>query len=686
MIKKILILSLLFIFGQLEANVVAVNDTIQGKEDSVLTIKVQVNDDTIPSCASETLVIINAVHGNCIRHSNLKDIIYTPSSGYFGKDSFRYTIYGCTTADSSSAWVYITVKPINQDPVAKNDTVSILEDKPIVIDVQANDYDREGSLLSTNIDTLPKHGSVVKINLDSIQYTPNPNFHGKDSFKYRVCDDGAGTTSKCGVAWVYITVTPVYDTFVLNATSTNVTVPEDSVICIDISPYVKEIDTTNKWSISILSHTLNGKDTVTNRTTVCYRPNTNYNGLDSITIKICDSNNVCKNFKVRITVTPVDDKITAIVDTFYLQINQSVKFRPTVNDINKDNFTLVVSMTTQPTKGTSTLTLDTIKYVPNPNFVGIDSQIYKISVAGKTLESSAKIIYIITDTVTPPVANPDVYYVYKRTTKNLNVMLNDTVLSLSYKNINNRITFVSTPSRISASIHGNLSWITITGDSVVGRDTFYYRMCDKYNHCDTALVIVITTDSIGTYFKSPDTANLVSGIDYTGTLKGYQNNLTNPLTYRVVTNGSIQVTIDSTGKWTYNYPNGFEGKDSFLIIICDDGNPIFCDTIKQYVIVTKTSDSIINISNSLSPNGDGVHDYLYIENVHLAKDNTLKVFNRWGDVVLDRANYNNDWYGTNEKSGVNLGTILPDAIYFYVFQYSNSGTLITKSGYINLKR
>ncbi|WP_452225771.1 gliding motility-associated C-terminal domain-containing protein [Lacinutrix cladophorae] len=74
----------------------------------------------------------------------------------------------------------------------------------------------------------------------------------------------------------------------------------------------------------------------------------------------------------------------------------------------------------------------------------------------------------------------------------------------------------------------------------------------------------------------------------------------------------------------------------------------------------------ITVYNGISPNGDGKNDVFVIEGVALFK-NTLKIFNRWGRVVYDVENYQNDWNGyTNKKVLIGSNKKLPVGTYFYV--------------------
>ncbi|MDX5419843.1 MAG: gliding motility-associated C-terminal domain-containing protein [Hymenobacteraceae bacterium] len=67
-------------------------------------------------------------------------------------------------------------------------------------------------------------------------------------------------------------------------------------------------------------------------------------------------------------------------------------------------------------------------------------------------------------------------------------------------------------------------------------------------------------------------------------------------------------------------------------------------------------------ANVFTPNGDGFNDYFVLNVSCLPID--LKVFDRWGKLVFERANYQNDWDGKNQSAG----------IYFYQARAGNGQT------------
>lgn len=58
----------------------------------------------------------------------------------------------------------------------------------------------------------------------------------------------------------------------------------------------------------------------------------------------------------------------------------------------------------------------------------------------------------------------------------------------------------------------------------------------------------------------------------------------------------------------------------------------------------------IVIPNVFSPNNDGENDVFFIAGI-LGTDNTVKIFNRWGQIVYETTNYRNNWEGRDVSDG-----------------------------------
>ncbi len=113
-----------------------------------------------------------------------------------------------------------------------------------------------------------------------------------------------------------------------------------------------------------------------------------------------------------------------------------------------------------------------------------------------------------------------------------------------------------------------------------------------------------------------------------------------------------------------------------------DGTPDYLDPV---------DDNRIEVNQMLTPNGDGMNDFLFIRGVEKAKNNSLRIFNRWGIAVYEGENYNNQnnvFDGRSKgRSTVSVEEYLPSGIYFYIFEYqTDNQNKITDSGYIYVSK
>ena len=136
-------------------------------------------------------------------------MVYTPNENFFGQDSFTYTI---TDGEfESTATVTVNVGPINDLPIAEDDLgIETDEDTPVTIDVLDNDSDVEDDAadLAITIVDEPANGSVALVE-GGVEYTPDPDYNGPDSFTYDVTDTDDGTSPNA--ATVEIEVLPIND-------------------------------------------------------------------------------------------------------------------------------------------------------------------------------------------------------------------------------------------------------------------------------------------------------------------------------------------------------------------------------------------------------------------------------------------------------------------------------------------
>ena len=70
----------------------------------------------------------------------------------------------------------------------------------------------------------------------------------------------------------------------------------------------------------------------------------------------------------------------------------------------------------------------------------------------------------------------------------------------------------------------------------------------------------------------------------------------------------------------------------------------------------------------LSPNGDGTNDFWIIDGLEESPNNSVRIFNRYGQKVFEKINYTNEFRGIANTGTLitNQGTGLPEGVYFYL--------------------
>nr|WP_134646577.1 tandem-95 repeat protein [Vibrio diabolicus] len=131
-------------------------------------------------------------------------VTYIPDDNYVGKDTFTYVVTSGGVSESTT--VEVNVTPVNDAPVAKDDTATTQEDTAVTIDVLPNDTDVDGDVLSIDSASVPKEQGTVEVVNGKLVFTPAENFNGDAEITYIVTDGQLTDEAK-----VVVTVNPVND-------------------------------------------------------------------------------------------------------------------------------------------------------------------------------------------------------------------------------------------------------------------------------------------------------------------------------------------------------------------------------------------------------------------------------------------------------------------------------------------
>ena len=142
------------------------------------------------------------------------NLTYTPLANAYGNPnpytSFNFKVNDGFDDSASAYRMTIDVNAVNDPPVATLDNTStVAEDASLIIDVIRNATDVDGDTLSVAAVGTAKNGTVAIVSGSTrdVEYTPNADFYGRDSFTYTVSDGNGGTAT----GKVTVTVTGVPD-------------------------------------------------------------------------------------------------------------------------------------------------------------------------------------------------------------------------------------------------------------------------------------------------------------------------------------------------------------------------------------------------------------------------------------------------------------------------------------------
>lgn len=209
----------------------AANDAYQTYEDVVLNIAapgVLTNDTDADGDALTASLVSGPTRGTLALNAD-GSFTYTPPLNYSGTATFTYEMSD-GNGGTALAVVTITIAPVNDPPIARDDTATTQEERSVGLNVLTNDSDPEGEAL-TLIGVAQATNGRASINTftpGQVSYRPNRDFNGEDSFTYTL-SDASGNRS---TGTVRVTVTPINDapvvvddSYVLDGASLTIAAP-----------------------------------------------------------------------------------------------------------------------------------------------------------------------------------------------------------------------------------------------------------------------------------------------------------------------------------------------------------------------------------------------------------------------------------------------------------------------------
>ena len=673
---------------------VAVDDRDTTDQTSDIIVNIVANDfDVDNDLQSNSIQVLSSVSGVFIEQNVLVDgeirINYSLlNPGFNGYDTITYYVCDQTfpvpLCDTAQVFLLVTT---GNPPITQSDSVTTLEDTPVLIDVLANDSDVDGNILINTLKII-KDGSNggATIVSQQVRYNPQSNFSGKDTVLYEICD----FTNNCVTDTLFVTINPVDDPpQVVTIRDTVNQGACNNLVMFNITNFVSEIDSNQSLDLSSLRlkkslSGVNANADVAGNVVISYATVSTFFGIDDIPYVICDDGGKCDSSSIQINVlqnTP--PQISSLPQQIVMNSTKNVSLSAIVSDnqgaIDFSSLTFIDEIdsgTVVKLGGNLSIRFD---YSASNGFVGEDTLIFELCDSGCFCSQDTMFITVVDTT---PALQLDTFKLFNDLFSikegcnqgSVNVFDNDstrgridtlTIALLPPYNADFRWS-ISTTGIVTASY---LDTITVQNFNVE------YTACDTLGNCDTASVLFDVVSNAGPNTVS-DMASLKEGDDTNIEVAVLSNDVDidglNFNTFKITTQPNYGVAIRDNVLGTISVHFGddldYRLSDTIVYEICDSLCICSEDTLKIDFI---TNDSLI-IYDGFSPNGDGINDVWELENIEiLYPENKVQLFNRWGDLVFEVENYDNInsvWKGEVNQGIVIDNGMLPDGIYYYIIR------------------
>lgn len=570
---------------------VAVDDTYVVSSGGVLTVPAPgvLGNDTDADVNPELSAAIDVppAHGTLTMNAD-GSFTYTPAAGFHGTDTFTYQVNDipagsdcmliCNADGSvtgSDGQIHTDVGTVtihvNSAPTTVSDSYTVAEDGTLEVlaatGVLANDSDPESDALTASLGTPPAHGVITFRANGSFTYLPTANYHGSDTFTYKV-SDGLQTTA---VQTVSLTVTSVNDA--PTGVADSYTVGGGGLLTTTTSNGVLANDGDgdgDSLTATVVTQPSHGTLTLNANGSFSYQATAGFHGTDTFAYRASDGTASSADTTVSIVVngapTPVADAYSTNEDT---TLTVSTANGVLKNDTDPESDPLSATLVTNASHGTVTLSsVGSFQYVPVANFSGTDTFTYKAN-DGRALSAETTVTITVNAVNDAPVAVNDSYTATEDQTLTIavadGVLKNDTDADL----VSLTAALTASPAHGTLQLQTNGSFTYVPAANYSGPDSFRYRTSDgQANSAEATVSITVTAANdppVGVadnYVAVQNTPLVVPATS--GVLANDTDSDSVSLTAAVVSGPSLgTLTLNSNGSFTYTPATNYSGLDTF---------------------------------------------------------------------------------------------------------------------------
>ena len=497
---------------------------------------------------------------------------YVSFGDFFGTDSFEVEVSDGDLTDTFI--VTVNVANVNDAPTADDAVVSGDEDTAINGAIAIDDVD--GDDLTATVTSGPINGSVTVNDDGTFSYTGDAEFSGTDSFTVEFSDGELFDT-----ATVSVTVNAVNDAPV--ADDLAVTGDEDAAIGGTVT--ASDVDS-SELTFALASGPANGSVTVNADGSFSYLGDADFNGSDSFTVEVTDSDRT-DTATVSVTVDAVND--APVADDLTVSGDEDTEIAGTVTATDIDGDDLRFSIETGPANGTVSFDSDGgFRYTGFRNFNGTDS--FTLRFSDGDLTDTATVSIAVNAVNDAPVADDLAVFGDEDTA------IEGTVTASDVDNDDLTFSLADGPANGSVTVNDDGSFSYLGDANFSGSDSFTVTVTDG-DLSDTATVSV----TVGAVNDAPVADDVAVAGDEDTTISGAVTASdvdTAELTFAIAdgpANGSV--TVNDDGSFSYLGNANFNGSDSFTVEVTDGE---LTDTATVSVTVDAVNDAPVGEDVALS--------------------------------------------------------------------------------------
>ncbi|MFG6443219.1 Ig-like domain-containing protein [Roseateles sp. LKC17W] len=454
-----------------------VDDAVLLVQDQPVSLNVLANDN-FENPGRAVTSYTQGAHGS-VTIDAAGNAVYTPGAGYYGPDSFTYTVTSNGTTETATVTLSVDAHPVAAAPLPPR----------AAVDGQAQSFNVAGAFNDPDGDTLTYSASGLPpgLSLDAVTgqvsgtLTPSASAGGAGG-AYTVnitASDGKGGTLTRSFTFTVANPGPT-------ANADSASGAEDTTISGNVLTNDSDDD---GLTATLASGPVNGSVVLNADGSYVYTPAVDFNGSDTFTYTVTDAQGATSTATVTLTVTPVNDAPAGTTLAARSGMDgQAVSIATATAFSDADGQALTYSasglptgLTIDPATGAITGTLAAAASA------GGSSGVYAITVTASDGQASSSQTFHLTVSNPGPTANADSASGAEDTTISGNVLTNDS------DDDSLTATLASGPVNGSVVLNADGSYVYTPATNFNGSDTFTYTVTDAQGATSTATVTLTVT-------------------------------------------------------------------------------------------------------------------------------------------------------------------------------------------------